>query len=41
MVSIILEIMTSKYMVILIQIGLEVLLIERELQDVVLVWGQR
>jgi hypothetical protein len=36
----ILEIMTSDCMVILIQIGLEVFLIERALQDVVSVWGQ-
>jgi hypothetical protein len=35
MVSVILEIMTSDCMVILIQIGLEVLLLERALQDVV------
>jgi hypothetical protein len=39
MVSVILEIMTSDYMVILIQIGLEVLQKERELHDVVSVWG--
>jgi hypothetical protein len=39
MVSIILEIMTLDCMVILIQIGLEVLLIERALQDVFSVWG--
>jgi len=40
MVSVILEIMTSDYMVTLIQIGLEAFLIEIELQDFVLVWGQ-
>jgi hypothetical protein len=40
MVSVILEIMTSTCMVILTQIGVEVLLIERALQDVVSVWGQ-
>jgi hypothetical protein len=40
MVSFILEIMTSDCMVIPIQIELEVILIERELQDVVSVWGQ-
>ena len=40
MVSVILEIMTSDNMVIQIQIGMEVFLIERALQDVVSVWGQ-
>jgi hypothetical protein len=39
LVSVILEIMTSDWLVILIQIGLEVFLIERALQDVVSVWG--
>jgi hypothetical protein len=32
--------MTSDYMAILIQIGMEVLHIKRELKDVDLVWGQ-
>jgi hypothetical protein len=39
MVSVILEIMTSNCMVILIHIGLEILQTERELYDVILVWG--
>jgi hypothetical protein len=38
MVYVILEIMTLNCMVILIQIGLEVLQIVREFQDVVSVW---
>jgi hypothetical protein len=38
MVSVILDIMTSKYMDILIQSGMEVFLIERTLQDVVSIW---
>ena len=40
MVLVILEIMTSDCMVIQIQIGKDVSLIERELQEGVLVWGQ-
>jgi hypothetical protein len=40
MVSIILEIMTLDYMVILIEIGMEVIQTEKELQDGVSVWGQ-
>ena len=40
MASVILEIVTLDYMAILIQIGLEVLQIEKSLQDVVSVWGQ-
>jgi hypothetical protein len=39
MVSVILEIMTSKCMDILIQSGLEVIHIGKSLQDVVSVWG--